>query len=456
MIADKDTIVAPATPPGEGGIAVIRMSGPDAETLLCRFFRATAHTGPQLISHRLYHGRFFDGNQRAVDEVMGVIMRQPHSYTREDVVEIHCHGGRIPVQAILDVLLGAGARLADPGEFTLRAFLNGRLDLARAEGVIELIRARSNAAGQLALRQLDGKLSRVVHDFRQRLVALLVELETWIDFPDEDIEPPVLAGMHEQAASVLREVNRLVEGFDTGRVIREGLAILILGRPNVGKSSLLNALLGEARAIVTDVPGTTRDIIEESLNLGGVPVRVVDTAGVRQTEDPIESEGVRRARDKVDGADLVLLVVDGSRNPEPDDRLALEMAPAGKTLLVVNKSDLPAVELFPPWTGLPRVRISSHTGMGLGELEDSILRHIRDDLEEPGESVLVSDRRHLQALLRCREALERFGELTAGVAPGEILALEIREALGALGTITGETTPEEVLEGIFSRFCIGK
>ncbi|MBE0599646.1 MAG: tRNA uridine-5-carboxymethylaminomethyl(34) synthesis GTPase MnmE, partial [Desulfuromonadales bacterium] len=312
-----DTIVAPATPPGEGGIGILRLSGPRAAEILQSFFRPSRGSGP-LASHRLYHGRLITRQGICADEVMAVVMRAPRSYTREDVAEIHCHGGPQVMRRLLDLFIESGIRLARPGEFTLRAFLNGRLDLAQAEAVIAVIRSASEAASQVALQQLAGKLSQAIHTIRDQLVEVLALIETEVDFPEDELELPSRQALQERVEVARGEIDQLLASFDTGRTLREGMAVLILGKPNVGKSSLLNALLGEARAIVNPAPGTTRDTIEENLNLGGIPLRLVDTAGIRHTTDPIEAEGVRRARAKIPSADLVLLVVDGSQAPDGD------------------------------------------------------------------------------------------------------------------------------------------
>lgn len=454
----RDTIVAPATPPGEGGVAVIRISGANAEALLQRFFRPSAP--PEIFSsHRLYHGVILNRAGLALDEVLAVIMRAPRSFTREDVAEIHCHGGPTLVARILDLLVDGGARLAQPGEFTFRAFLNGRIDLTRAEAVIDLIRSRSAAAGNLAFRQLSGELSRAVFRHRDALLHTLAEVEAWIDFPEEDLPLPSLEKFRNQAFQVSLQVDELLAGFATGRALREGLSLLILGSPNVGKSSLLNVLLGESRAIVTDIPGTTRDTIEEPLVLGGVPLRVVDTAGIRDSIDPVEAEGVRRTQEKVAGADLILLVVDSSRPVGDSDAQALALCNGRPTLVVANKADLGTLTPVGRWCELPRVTISTHTGFGIDDLRAQILHTVQGQDAcggDIGESVLVSDRRHREALVRCRAALKLFLEGIEAGRDFEFLAFELREALAALGEITGETTPEQVLDLIFSRFCIGK
>lgn len=452
-----DTIIAPATPPGEGGVAILRLSGPRAEEYLSRFFRPSGRGRAPFESHFLQHGRIETAGGDLVDEVLAVVMRRPRSFTREDVAEVHCHGGPQVVRRLLDLFLAAGARLARPGEFTLRAFLNGRFDLTQAEAVIDVIRASSETACRLALRQLEGRLSREVRGFREEIVDLLALVEAYIDFPDEDIELPHRELLGTAASRCKGGIDRLLANFDAGRTLREGLAVLILGRPNVGKSSLLNALLGETRAIVTDIPGTTRDTIEETLTLAGIPLRLIDTAGIRTTFDPVEGEGVRRAREKAATADLVLLAIDGSRSLQEEDRLALEACGPSRTLLVVNKTDLPQTRLPSPFSELPAVHVSARTGAGMEVLVREMVARVTGGAGvEQFDSVLISDRRHQEALVRAREAIDRFESgLGAEEAP-EYLAIDLRQALLAIGEVTGETTPDEVLDRIFSRFCIGK
>jgi tRNA modification GTPase len=453
----SDTIVAPATPPGEGGIAIVRLSGPQAQSLLAGVFRG--RTAPSaMLSRRLYHGHLCHADGAPLDEVLAVVMRAPHSYTGEDVVEIHCHGGTQLLRSILDRLLSAGARLARPGEFTQRAFLNGRLDLAQAEGVAALIGARSEQAARLALAQLDGKLSRQLRHFTDELRELLLLVEAHIDFPDDDLGTLDRQTLAARAQTVRATMGTLLQTFDAGRALREGVSVLILGRPNVGKSSLLNALLGEARAIVTEIPGTTRDTVEEHLVLGGLPLRLVDTAGVRDTHDPIELEGVRRAREKATMADLVLLVVDGSQALTAEDRMAMALAPPARTVLVRNKTDLPGGCAHGELADFPRqVAVSVRQGTGLEELQAAIFTHFCGaGASDASDGVVLTERRHREALDGALTALGHFQAALAGGEPLECLAFELRETLAALGQITGETTPDAILEQIFSRFCIGK
>jgi tRNA modification GTPase len=446
--------VAPATATGEGGIGIVRLSGRlSLSTLLQHFKPSSPYDQPR--SHQLYHGHLYSLDGHLIDEVMAVYMRSPKSYTGEDVVEIHCHGGQLIVRRILDLFLDAGLTLAQPGEFTYRAFMSGRVDLSQAEAVIDVIRSRSDAATQVALRQMDGVLSSLVYKFRGQLIDVLALVEAHIDFPDEEIDPPAVVDMNSTIEDVRSHMNSILQTFDQGRVLREGVSVLILGRPNVGKSSLLNALLGEARAIVTDQPGTTRDTIEENLVIDGIPIRLVDTAGVRDASDVIEAEGVRRARDKCQSADIVLLVVDGSQPLTHDDNLALEAASGRQTLLVVNKSDCGQVDIPDTYSHLKTVSISAKNRNGL----DLLCKLLVDQFRFSGEiteSTMISDRRHREALLRSREALDRFLACFSINPSPEFLSLELREALSALGEITGETTPDEILDQIFSKFCIGK
>lgn len=450
-----DTIIAPATPPGEGGLAVVRISGSAARPAIDKYFRPSGKTRT-LESHRLYHGYLKDADGHDLDEVMVVYMQPPRSYTCEEVVEIHCHGGRQVVKAILDLYLDEGLRLAQPGEFTYRAFMNGRLDLTQAEAVARLIHSRSESARALALSQVEGRLSQAIHRFTATLRQALILIEAWVDFPEEDIPEQSISPIKNQVADIVREIGILLSTYQGGRVLFEGLSVLLIGRPNVGKSSLLNALLGENRAIVTDIPGTTRDTLEEGVTIAGIPVRLIDTAGFRQSDDPVEMEGVRRAREKIATADLVLLLVDGSAPLEKEDLLAYRACGGSSALLVVTKSDLVTTPLDTTFCTFPRIDLSSKTGEGIGVLREAISSLFDVEEGESGESVVLTEKRHNDALLRCRESLKRFVVAVEDQLSLEFLAADLKEALFALGQISGETTPDDILEGIFSRFCIGK
>jgi len=453
----RDTIAAIATPLGEGGIGIVRISGDAALDIAGRIFSGKRNGG--LASHRFYYGELLDpASGAALDEVMLVAMRAPRSYTREDVVEIHCHGGYLLVQQVLALVLRQGARLAQAGEFTQRAFLNGRIDLIQAEAVIEVIRSKTEASLNLANHQLTGLLSQRLGMIRTGLLEALAVVEAYIDFPEEDLEGATAEQVEGLVGAALAETASLLAGYREGRVLREGVSVIIAGKPNVGKSSLLNALLREKRAIVTAVPGTTRDVIEEIVTIGGLPVRLLDTAGIRESGDEVEQEGMRMTLERLPQADLVLFVLDGSRFFDEDDaRIAQEIAGAC-TLAVVNKSDLPHCLALPDaLTALPMVAISARAGAGLEELRTAIFSEfVQGTAIDSREYVAISQARHRSSLEQCREQL---GAVLASLRTGiglELVAVDLRSALHALGEVTGETTPDEVLDLIFSRFCIGK
>lgn len=453
----EDTIAAISTPLGEGGIGIVRVSGPAAVEVAEQLIRLSGSGGLQ--SHRFSYGTLVDPvTGETVDEVMAVLMRAPRSYTREDLLEIQCHGGWLLVRKVLDLVLRHGVRLADPGEFTKRAFLNGRIDLVQSEAVIDLIRGKTDASLTLAQHQREGLLSRKLAEVRGRLVAAQALIEAHIDFPEEDIEPASLERIREAVAVGLSEVVCLIGGFSAGRVLREGVSVLIAGKPNVGKSSLLNTLLKEKRAIVTALPGTTRDLIEEIVSVRGLPVRLMDTAGIRETNDPIEEEGVRLARERLASADLTLFVLDGSRSFDDDDRLILGDLAARPYIVVRNKSDLPRRFAFPDKVEpLADLSISTLSGQGVDELLDAIHdTFLKGDAVDSREYVAVSRARHRDALETCRERLNQFLENANSGADLELLAVDLRDALSALGLVTGETAPDEILDLIFSSFCIGK
>ena len=455
----SSTIVAPVTPPGEGGVSILRLSGPESLTILDQVFSGNVDV-PNMLPRRLYLGSLHDQSGHVIDHVFAVYMPAPHSYTGDHVVELHCHGGGLIRRLAIDLLLSCCARMASPGEFTQRAFLNGKLDLTQAESVANLISARSLRASQQALGQLEGRLSQRIHFFAEELKYLLVLIESCIDFPDDEVDNFDRENVLNRATLLSSQMSGLVKSFDTGRILREGLSLLIIGRPNVGKSSLLNALLGEQRAIVTDVPGTTRDTIEENIELAGFPVRLIDTAGVRKTNDPVERLGVERTKSQLSRSDLVLLVVDGSQPLQEDDRLAAQLCPKGNTLLVLNKSDLPAVFKAEALGHFPlQVGVSAKLGLHL----DNLVSAVKSFLEGEGssslvnEDLMINDRRHLDALLVSVRSLKTFIESVSRVeVPLECLALDLRASLDSLGMITGETTPDDILEQIFARFCIGK
>ncbi len=458
---EGDTIAAVSTPPGVGGIGVVRVSGPDVFAVIRQVFvRAKGQALCEPASHRAYHGYIVDAEGQRVDEVLLCVMRRPHSYTCEDVAEISCHGGSISTQRVLQAVLDRGARVAEPGEFTKRAFRNGRLDLAQAEAVIDLINARTEASHRAALNQLDGALSRHLREMREALLQVSVYLEAGIDFPEEDIELVSAGGLIDRLSDIDVQFDRLLSTFERGRLLREGLATAIVGRPNVGKSSLLNALVGRDRAIVSPQPGTTRDTIEAELDLDGLLLRVIDTAGIRATHDDIEQEGVRRARHVVSQAELLVVVFDGSIALTPDDHQLLAETAAKPRVLVQNKCDLrpcwSRAELGSAHAEAPFVPVSASRGDGLAVLEQSIVRHVVGDTQLNQGEVRLTQSRHRQlidaALHNVRAAADG---LRQGI-PLEFVALDVTEAVENVSEVLGESAAGEVLDRIFSQFCIGK
>lgn len=456
------TIAAIATPPGPGGIGIIRISGPAALSVLQALFHPR-HPATAYRSHHLSYGRVIAPQSGMVlDEALAVYMRAPHTYTREDVVELQCHGSFLVLQEILALILAEpGVRLAAPGEFTKRAFLNGRIDLTQAEAVIELLQAKSPAGAQMAAEQLAGGLLRTVTTIRDHLLGVRAIMEVAIDFPDEEVEIIAPADLRRQLTVGVREpLLELVARAGQGRLFRDGIAAVILGRPNVGKSSLLNSLLREERAIVTAVPGTTRDTIEEYFTIKGLPVRIIDTAGIRETVETVEELGIRRSRQKVADADLVLLVVDATAGLTDADRQLLASVAGKPVVLVINKCDLVAPEAVAKArvasAGLPAAAISAKTGEGIKELEAVIFTTVAGaGAWEPGHAS-VPNVRHEAALKAALAATDRvLAGLAAPLSP-DLVAVEIQAALDHLGEIVGETTTEEMLDLIFSRFCIGK
>lgn len=459
-----DTIAAVATPPGEGGIGIVKISGPQAIPILRRLFvpaapPAKAHGAHFLEARRLTLGQIRDPQTgQTVDEVLAVVMPAPHSYTCQDVVEIQAHGGILAVQRILQLALAAGARLAEPGEMTLRAFVNGRVDLAQAEAVLDIVQARTEAALRVAVEQLGGNLSANVRQARAALVDVLAYLEASIDFVEDEIPEQDVAGPLRQAAVRLEE---LLSSADRGIIYRYGVRAAIVGQPNVGKSSLLNALLGGERAIVTPIPGTTRDTLEESINIQGIPLVLVDTAGIRQqAEGEVERIGIARSQAALARADIALLVVDGTQLPNEADRAIANLIGNKPAILVVNKCDLPGYAVTEAATALlptaPCLSLSAVTGEGIDGLEKTIVEMVLGGGVLASDLPLVSNPRHKACLSR---ALEHIRSAEQGYQDGlslDLVAIDVREAVDSLGEITGETAGADLLEAIFSRFCIGK
>ena len=453
-----DTIGAIATPLGEGGLAVIRLSGPEAVAVTDRCF---APLGQRALkpsaapTHTLHFGHIVRDGQ-TVDEVMVAVMRAPRSFTREDVVEITCHGGILPAKMVLDAVLANGARLAEPGEFTRRAFLHGRMDLAQAEAVADLIHSRTELALQAANQQLAGKLSHRINQLRDEMVKTLAHLEAHIDFPDEDLAPDTRQQLLGRLERGVAFIDQLLRTANEGQILRHGIRSAIVGPPNAGKSSLLNQLLGRDRAIVSPIPGTTRDTIEETANIRGLPVVFVDTAGLREAGDELELEGIRRSRQTLGQAEFLLHVFDVSGPLTQADANYLAEFASKKRILVRNKIDLPRRLEFPPGLAGPVADVCCLTGQGIEALKDAI-KELAWSGEIKNEMLEVTiNSRHQDALNRARAATLRAMDGLASDQTLELAALDLRTAVNAIGEIVGKTTTEDLLDVIFSQFCIGK
>ncbi len=446
---ETDTICALATPPGLGGLGVIRVSGPSAFAVVDAATRRRVCAS--FAGHTLHRSRISDTDGGVIDDVLVSVFHAPRSYTGEDVAEISAHGSPLIVGQILARLLDCGARLARPGEFTERAFLNGKMDLTQAEAVGDLIAAQTAEAQKLARRQSEGRLSRAVQAVRGGVLGVLAQIEATIDFPEEvgDLDTAACKAALSDAGCHIAD---LLATADSGILVREGLSVVLTGCPNVGKSSLLNALLRADRAIVTAVPGTTRDVLEETVNLGGIPLRLSDTAGLRETTDEVEQIGVARTRARVEAADLVLLVLDAEAGEMPEDKALRETLTGRPHLIAWNKWDLSAHPELPP----DGVAVSALTGWNLAALEAAILQHALGGAASVPESALVTHARHKQALSAASLQIDAAQQSLASGLPADFASIDLRGALNTLGTITGETATEDVIAEIFSRFCIGK
>jgi tRNA modification GTPase len=455
-----DTIAAVATPSGAAGIGVIRVSGPGSTAIAAAMFSSTRAV-PLWESHRLQHGRIVDNDGRTVDEALAVVMRAPHSSTGEDVLEFHCHGSNVVLRRVLALALTHGARLAAPGEFTKRAFLNGRLDLAQAEAVIDLVRARTETGAAMAAEQLCGRLSAELARVRDGLIRIKALLEADIDFSDEDfsIDP---AETDRLAASCEQALARLIDSYRHGKIVRDGIRVSIVGKPNVGKSSLLNALLGEDRAIVTPLPGTTRDSIDESVDFDGAPVVLSDTAGLRGEEqaDMVERLGMQRTTAKLAAAECAVVVLDASRPVDADDRVVLEATTAVPRVIALNKIDLtPSLsvdETSAATGGSPVVPISATEHLGLAELRHAVVTQVEEGRPVDSGNVVVTNLRHRDALEKGLESLRLARQSIAEDRPADVVAVDVQDSIDRLGEITGTVTTEDILDRVFREFCIGK
>lgn len=458
-----DTIAAISTPMGEGAIAIVRLSGDEAVAIADKIFRSPG--GKSLTtkaSHTIHYGHLVDPKtNEVVEEVMLSLMRGPKTFTREDVIEINCHGGLVSVNRVLKLALTNGARLAEPGEFTKRAFLNGRIDLSQAEAVMDLIRAKTDRAMNVALGQMDGKLSRLIGDLRQALLETLAQVEVNIDYPEyDDVEEMTVPVLVEKCTWVRNEIIKLLQTSSQGKILREGLSTVILGRPNVGKSSLLNSLVQENKAIVTDIAGTTRDIIEEYVNVRGVPLRLVDTAGIRETEDIVERIGVERSREALRGADLILFVLNYAEELTAEDERLFETIQAMDYIVIVNKTDLPQkidIARVKELAGNHRVVTTSLLQEeGIAELEEAIAALFFEGQIEAGDLTYVSNARHIALLHQAQATVEdALAGAQAGV-PVDMVQIDVTRTWEILGKIIGDTVQESLINQLFSQFCLGK
>jgi tRNA modification GTPase len=455
MIRD-DTIAAISTPAGRGGIGVVRVSGKEALAIARKIFRSSSEINTP---NRAQFGRISDpGTEEIIDDAILTWFQAPHSYTGEDVVELSCHGSPVVLARVLELLLAGGARIAEPGEFTFRAFLNRKLDLAQAQAVRDIINAQTSYQARLATRQLEGAFSKQLTPLKQTLIEIIVHMESTVEFVEDDISPENLAHLLAKLESVLAELQHIASTFEFGRFVKEGFDLAIVGRPNVGKSSVFNQLIGTERAIVTAIPGTTRDALYESASLSGVPVRLIDTAGIRETEDVVESMGITRSRSAIADADVVLLVLDNSELLNEDDCRLLAEVPAERRIIALNKTDIAAKlrEGTNDANLSDAISISALTGSGLDELRQRIFTHLSGDAAIERDDILVTDARQQQAI---RTALAELTEARDLIVIGEleeIILLKLHGGLTALGQITGETLMDDILGQIFSTFCIGK
>ena len=456
----EDTIAAIATAPGEGGIGVVRISGEKSKEIIEKIF-LKKNSEKDLVPRMMHYGfvrNNFSGE--LIDEVMTVYFKAPYSYTAEDVVEIQCHGSMVSLRKILSLVLKNGARIAESGEFTKRAFLNGRLDLSQAEAVIDLIRAKSDKSFDVALNQLEGNFSKEIRKIRAELMNSLVNITVNIDYPDEDIEQLTFENLVSDLTSVRVKVEKMLQTSNTGRIMSEGLKISIIGKPNVGKSSLMNALLKETRAIVTSVPGTTRDTIEEMLTIRGIPVKLTDTAGIRQTEDIIEKIGIEKSKEAFNNADLIIFMADRSRGLDEEDFSILSHIGEKKAIVILNKTDLPkAFDETEIEKLLPKAYIieaSVANGEGIEELENVVENLVYGGEVKQSDSMMVTNVRHKNLLEEADSSLADAIEMAKACQPLELLEIDASRAYECLGAIIGEAVEEDIINEVFARFCLGK
>ena len=454
-----ETIAAISTPRGEGGIGIIRISGDDSFEILNKIFKAK-NPNKDLGFYKFNYGFIYDGDYM-LDEAMTVRMKGPKTYTCEDVVEINCHGGYLVTQKILELVLKKGARHAEKGEFTKRAFMNGRIDLSQAEAVMDIIQGKTEKSISLSLEQLRGDLRDKIQNLKKLLLDVTAHVNVVLDYPEEGIDEPLPAHLRDNLENVHTEINKLINSYDKGKKIKEGIKTAIIGKPNVGKSTLLNSLLKEERAIVTHIPGTTRDIIEEVINVRGIPLVLVDTAGIRETEDLVENIGVEKSKEIIEKSDLILFVLDASRELEKDDHQIIELIKENnkKAIILLNKIDLSRkitrenIDFFDGEI----LEISAKEETGIEEMEERIYNYIlEEDVEDSSEKLVITNIRHKSALEKTKEAVENIFETIDSEMPMDLISVDLKEALDSLSEITGEISSEDILDHVFSNFCVGK
>jgi tRNA modification GTPase len=455
-----DTIAAISTAYGVSGIGIIRISGDEAVNIADKIFKSKQGKNlKELEERKLNYGWIINpSNKEKIDEVLTVYMNKPYTYTKEDVVEINCHGGIVPLRKILDIILEQDCRLAERGEFTKRAFLNGRLDLTQAESVMDIISSKTEKSMSLSMEQLQGRLSKQVNEIVDELMELKAHLEVNIDFPEYDEEELTKEKIKEKASVMKENIEKLISSADTGKIFKEGINTLILGKPNVGKSSLMNFLLNENRSIVTEVPGTTRDTIEEFVNLAGVPLNIIDTAGIRYTDDIVEKIGVQKAIDKIDDSDLIIMIFDASKELEKDDEIILNNIENKKVIYLMNKTDLNTKIDLTNHQEIEKqvIKISLLKNEGLEEIETKVKEEFLSGNIDTNNDLIVTNTRHKNLLKKANNSLkELLGSIEAGLTL-ECLEVDINDTIHHLGEITGSTVSESVIEKIFSNFCIGK
>lgn len=457
----NDTIAAISTAPGVGGIGIIRVSGLDAVEIVDKVFKAASKkTLKEAPSHTIHYGHILNKDGRVIDEVLVMLMKAPKTFTREDVVEINCHGGPVPLEAVLMEVIRNGARLADSGEFTKRAFLNGRIDLAQVEAIMDIIEAKTEVSLSQAVNQLEGKLSKQIKEYQDMLIQIIARIEVSIDYPEYDEDEPLAEDFKDDIRALNDKLKQLLATADTGKMIREGVKTAIVGQPNVGKSSLLNALLEENKAIVTDIPGTTRDIVEAYLNIEGMPFLLLDTAGIRETEDIVEKIGVERSKESITQADVVLMLIDSSRELDQEEIALMNELKGRQVIFVLNKTDLTPVitqEILKAYTGdQPIASISAMKQDGLNELRQAMKNFIVNKGISIGQEATISNQRQKQSLVKAIESLDKVSDTIDMGMPEDCIAIDLHDAYGHLGNIVGEALKDEIINELFTRFCLGK